>query len=189
MRPCSVLIPVPKQRNSVRFGFYNSTLTLCVCNKSCCFYNVKIKAPKPDQVWIPPKCASLVLSCYRMQATPLCCPTPPSLPTSRSTWTPPRTQTHRRTPRPTLASTELTPCSFTRMAPWPMLPSFPSTLAGGLGSAVLEEHWEISDDHFMKTLMTFWNNSPVQFSLKIPYPGYNLLIMNERCRWNYKYVV
>lgn len=60
-----------------------------------------------------------------------------------------------------------------------MLPSFPSTRAGDLGSVVSEEHWETLDDPFMKTLMTFWNNSPVQFSPKILYPGYNLLIMNK----------
>ena len=61
-----------------------------------------------------------------------------------------------------------------------MLPSSPSTRAGDLGSVVSEEHWEILDDPFMKTLMTFWNNSPVRFSPKTPYPGYNLLIMNEK---------
>ena len=121
----------------------------------------------------------LVLSCYRMQVTPLCCPTPHLRPTSRSTWTPPRTLTHRRTPRPTWASTGLTPCSSTRTAPWSTLPSFPSTRAGDSGSVVSEEHWEISDDPFMKTLMSFWNNSPVRFSPKIQYPGYNLLIMSE----------
>ena len=60
-----------------------------------------------------------------------------------------------------------------------MLPSFPSTRGGDLGSVVSEEHWETLDDPFMKTLMTFWNNSPVQFSPKILYPGYNLLIMNK----------